>query len=144
MSYTYEYARPAVTVDIALFYPLENDTRILLIGRRDEPFKNRFALPGGFVEMDETLEEAAFRELHEETGIKADRLVQFRTYSEVDRDPRGRTISTVFYHILKGKPPKPVAGDDASSATWRSLNNLPPLAFDHNRIVSELRKQLGF
>ncbi len=144
MSYTYDYPRPAVTVDIALFYRVENDIRILLISRKDEPFKDRFALPGGFVEMDETLEEAAYRELEEETGIKAERLVQFRTYSEVGRDPRGRTISMVFYHILRGKPQKPVAGDDASSASWRSLNDLPSLGFDHDRIISDLRKQLGF
>ena len=144
MSYSYDYPRPAVTVDMVLIYPAENGTRILLIKRRDDPFRDKYALPGGFMEMEETLEEAAFRELKEETGMEVEKLVQFRAYSAVDRDPRGRTVSVVYYHILRHKPGNPAPGDDAASASWFPLNSLPDLAFDHNMIVSDLRKQLGF
>jgi 8-oxo-dGTP diphosphatase len=144
MSYSYDFPRPAVTVDIVLLYPAENGTRILLIRRKDEPFKDKYALPGGFMEMEETLEEAAFRELSEETGTKIDNLKQFRAYSAIDRDPRGRNISVVYYHILRRKPEKPTPGDDAAAAGWFPLNALPELAFDHIDIISDLRKQLGF
>lgn len=134
--YTYEYPRPAITVDIAIFRPLGNEYQILLIKRGQEPYKDHYALPGGFIEMDESLEQAALRELSEETGIKNIPLTQIQTFSDPDRDPRGRVISTCFGSVLKTEDQIHVrAGDDAADAAWFSLDGLPALAFDHHRII---------
>ena len=135
MPYTYNYPRAAVTVD-CLVYRLANSAReILLIQRKNEPYKGKWALPGGFLEMDENLHDAAVRELREETGLSIPVLEQFHTFDAVDRDPRHRTISTVFI----GKPGKGSgtlkAASDASEAKWFKLLNLPGLAFDHNEII---------
>lgn len=135
--FCYKYPRPAFTVD-ALIY---NDDKVLLIQRKNDPFKGEWALPGGFMDMDETPEQAAIRELQEETGLGFKDLIQFKTYGDVDRDPRHRTISTVFYgnyfdaikQVLK-------AGDDAKDANWFSINNLPKLAFDHLKIINEWKE----
>ena len=137
-NYCYDYARAAITVDIILI----NDNRILLIKRGNDPFKNIWALPGGFMDMDETLEHAAIRELEEETSIKAEKLYQFKTYSTIDRDPRHRTISTAFYNKSNSNITnlQAIAMDDAIEAIWWDINNLPGLAFDHDKIISEFIK----
>lgn len=137
MSYTYKYPRPAVTVDIILFDNQE-PAQLLLIRRKNPPFQGQWAFPGGFVDPDETLEHAAQRELAEETGLNVGILQQFKTYSAPDRDPRGRTISTVFYANVGNETIRnTTAGDDAESAGWFPVNQLPELAFDHEKIVNE-------
>jgi 8-oxo-dGTP diphosphatase len=139
--YTYDYPRPSVTVDIALV-TREPRPRILLIRRRHPPFEGMWALPGGFVEMEETLEAAARRELFEETGIKGARLEQVHTFGDPGRDPRGRTISVVYLARVNVSKVKPHAGDDAADAGWHLLEGLPALAFDHKRILALVRKRL--
>lgn len=135
--YCYEYPRPAVTVDIVLFYRKGADTSVLLIQRANPPFAGSWAFPGGFVDENETLEQAAGRELMEETGISGVELRQFRAYSEPKRDPRHRTITLVFVGFAEAEMPVQ-SGDDARAARWFSLNQLPPLAFDHGTIVEEV------
>lgn len=135
MAYTYEYPRPAVTAD-CIVMTKEDDPKVLLIERGHEPFKGCWAFPGGFMNMDETTEQCAIRELEEETGLKVNEIKQIGAYSKVDRDPRGRTI-TVAYLALVDKP-LPVRGqDDAAKAQWFSIKNLPKLAFDHEEILRD-------
>lgn len=134
MSYTYDYPRPMVTVDALVFAGDTDNQQVLLIYRNNPPFKGNWALPGGFVEMNETLEQAAVRELEEETGLKISGFKQLYTFGKPDRDPRGRTISVVFIKQLD-KPQEPKAGDDAEKAAWFSIEKLPALAFDHNKII---------
>lgn len=136
--YTYQYPRPSVTVDCILVSP---NNSILLIQRGGEPFKDKWAIPGGFIEMDESLEVACHRELEEETGIQVKKLTQFKAYGAVDRDPRGRTISVVFYSFTD-KEIEAKAGDDAANAQWFLLDKLPPLAFDHYQIIEEFKKEV--
>ena len=134
--YTYQYPRPAVTVDIAIFMPVDSLFKILLIQRGSEPFKGAYALPGGFVDIQETLAEAAQRELKEETGLNVSGLTQVHTFSDPERDPRGRVISTCFAAILIESDQIDLrAGDDAADAGWFSLEELPPLAFDHVQVI---------
>jgi len=134
--YTYDYPRPSVTVDVAIIKPVGDKFQLLLIKRAREPFKSKFALPGGFINMDETLEEAARRELFEETGLETLQLIQIETFSDPNRDPRGRVISTCFGYVLKMDDQVQLqAGDDASTAEWFELDDLPSLAFDHTIIV---------
>lgn len=131
--FVYEYPRPAYTVDALIF---SADNKILLIQRKNPPFKGLWALPGGFVDMDETIETAASRELEEETGLKGIELQQMHTFSAVDRDPRGRTISTVFIGFTGYSGDCEVIGkDDAAQASWFSLSSLPELAFDHEEVI---------
>jgi 8-oxo-dGTP diphosphatase len=133
--YCYEYPRPAVTVDIALFYcAAEDQKKILLIKRGKEPFKGRWALPGGFVDEDESLENAAVRELEEETGIRCARLEQFGAFGDPGRDPRGHTVSVGFTARLD-ECPEAKGDDDAADARWHSVTRLPRLAFDHKKLV---------
>jgi len=145
--YTYNYPRPAVTSDCVVFGFDSIDLNILLVKRGIEPFKGEWALPGGFLHMDETSEECAARELQEETGASDLILKQVSTFSTIDRDPRGRVISVAFYALANPyKISKMVikGGDDASDAKWVSLKEIQDkmkLAFDHNKIVeSALRK----
>jgi len=134
--YTYEYPRPSVTVDVAIFKPIGEEFQILLIRRAQEPFKGKYALPGGFINMDESLEDAAHRELSEETGVKNFQLTQIQTFSDPGRDPRGHVISTCFGCVLGKKDQINIqAGDDAADAEWFGLNNLPDLAFDHSILI---------
>ena len=138
MSYTYKYPRPAVTVDTIVFNKRKNE--ILLIKRGKYPFEGNWALPGGFVDMDEELEIAALRELKEETSLNLDKVKQFKAYGTIGRDPRHRTISVIFYTIAnESKIVK--ANDDASDAQWFNLNSLPELAFDHKEIIEDFIKR---
>lgn len=153
--YTYQYPRAAVTTDAIVFvrqripsFSVENkkdgvpeEIFVLLIQRGREPFLHQWALPGGFINMDETLEEACKRELEEETGLKVKQMAQFKTYDAVDRDPRHRTISVIYYTEIKDK--QPVSGsDDAAQAKWFSLDDLPQLAFDHQLILKDFKELL--
>ena len=135
MAYSYDYPRPAVTAD-CIVMTRDNDPKVLLIERGHEPFKGCWAFPGGFMNMDETTEQCAIRELEEETGLKTTDIQQLGAYSKVDRDPRGRTI-TVAYLAFVDKP-LPVKGqDDAAKAQWFSIKELPKLAFDHEEIMRD-------
>jgi len=139
MPYTYQYPRPCVTVDIILFRKREGQTEVLLIERDREPFAGTWAFPGGFVEMDEELETAAYRELAEETSLSGVTLTQWKTYGGVNRDPRHRTITVTYRGWAGGiESDNPKAGDDARNAKWWNTDNLPQLAFDHGIIMKEI------
>ncbi|MCK9401069.1 MAG: NUDIX hydrolase [Bacteroidales bacterium] len=142
MNYTYDYPRPAVSADIALFRHEKQSLHILLIQRKNPPFQGMWALPGGFMEIDETLEETATRELEEETGLKNVELKQFKTFSQVDRDPRTRIVTTVFFGIVPPENSVATGGDDAESAEWFNVDDLPPVGFDHARIIGLLLEQI--
>ena len=137
MEYTYKYPRPAVTADCVVMTK-ESEPKVLLIQRGFDPYKDCWAFPGGFMNMDETTEECAIRELEEETGLVVSDLKQIGTYSKVDRDPRGRTI-TVAYLIIVDAPLAVVGQDDAARAEWWPLSDLPHLAFDHEEILKDAR-----
>src|SRR6056297_1563644 len=143
MSYTYKYPRPAVTVDCLIFTSHANPF-ILLIERKNPPFQGKWALPGGFVDMDEDLHESAQRELEEETGLTNIPLEQFYTFGKPGRDPRGRTISVAYYGFIQSgkEKEKAFAGSDAKNLKWFSLDNLPPLEFDHEEIIQMARKKI--
>ena len=134
--YSYQYPRAALTVDAIVFTRKNNETFVLLIQRGQEPFKGKWALPGGFVNMDETLEEACKRELLEETGLKTDAMKQFKAYDAIHRDPRHRTISVVFSTEINDTE-NVTGGDDAAQAEWFPVTALPHLAFDHALILEE-------
>ena len=133
--YTYKYPHPAVTADCIVFVCQNEKTQVLLIKRGSEPCKDMWALPGGFMNIDESAEEAAIRELKEETGIDVKEVTQVGAYSKVDRDPRERVITIAFYTVIDN-PVKAVGQDDAKQAEWFTLDNLPTLAFDHSEILS--------
>lgn len=139
--YCYDYPRPAVTVDIVIV-TREERPRVLLIRRKHDPFAGMWAIPGGFVDMDEALEDAARRELLEETGVRARRLEQLATFGEPGRDPRGRTISVVYLAQVDADKLKTRADDDAAEVGWHPLDHLPPLAFDHKEILQLAREKL--
>lgn len=139
MSFTYEYPRPAVCVDIIVISKTQKHNKILLIKRKQNPYEDCWALPGGFVEMEETLEQSAIRELNEETGIKINLLTQFAAYGNPGRDPRGRTVSVIYYTLLE-KETEVNAGDDAATAEWFNISELPELAFDHSQIINDFLK----
>ena len=135
MAYSYDYPRPAVTAD-CIVMTREDDPKVLLIERGHEPFKGCWAFPGGFMNMDETTEQCAIRELEEETGLQITDIQQLGAYSKVDRDPRGRTITVAYLAFVDN--PLPVKGqDDAAKAQWFSIKNLPKLAFDHEEIMKD-------
>ncbi len=138
MAYTYAYPRPSVTVDIAVFCKFDTRWKVLLIERGNPPFEKQWALPGGFIGMEETLISSALRELEEETGLKGLALEQFRAYGDPGRDPRGRTVSVVFYGFTLPEKAAVAGGDDANDARWFDLRQLPDLAFDHHKILDEL------
>ncbi len=135
MTYTYKYPRPAVTAD-CIVITREAEPKVLLIQRGGEPFKGAWAFPGGFMDMDETTEQCAIRELEEETGLHVSDIKQIGAYSKVDRDPRGRTI-TVAYLTIIDKPIAVTGQDDAAKAEWWPVDALPPLAFDHDEIMAD-------
>jgi 8-oxo-dGTP diphosphatase len=138
MPHTYDYPRPAVTVDCVVFgLDLDaQDLKILLIQRRGQPFAGMWALPGGFVEMDETLEQSAKRELQEETGISRLYLEQLYTFGDPGRDPRERVVTVAYYALVKLTDHAIKADTDATDVGWFAVSDLPRLAFDHAKIVS--------
>jgi len=135
MSKLNDYPRPSVTVDLVIFTIAEDDLKVLLIRRGQEPFKGRWALPGGFVEISESLERAAARELKEEVGVTNVYLEQLYTFGEPKRDPRGRVISVSYFALVDAERQRIVAASDAAEAHWLSVFDPPKLAFDHARIL---------
>jgi len=134
--FTYQYPRAALTTDAIVIVKEANETFVLLIERGREPFIHKWALPGGFIEMDEILEDACKRELLEETGLVVDKMKQFKTYDAINRDPRHRTISVIYYAELDNKQ-QVKGGDDAARADWFPISDLPELAFDHKQILED-------
>lgn len=142
MAYTYEYPRPALTVDCVVFGLDEDDLKVLLIQRDLEPFAGRWALPGGFVHIDESVEEAARRELREEAGVSNVYLEQLYTFGEVDRDPRGRVVTVAWYALVKLSDHAVQAATDARRAAWFAVDDTPELAFDHDTILETATARL--
>ena len=137
MEYTYKYPRPAVTADCVVMTN-EPQPKVLLIQRGADPFKGAWAFPGGFMNMDESTEQCAIRELEEETGLIVTEVYQIGAYSKVDRDPRGRTITVAYLAIIDS--PEDVKGqDDAAKAEWFPITDLPKLAFDHYDIMKDAK-----
>ena len=139
--YVYEYPRPAVTVDIVIVTRAKKP-RVLLIRRKHPPFEGMWATPGGFIDMDESLDDAARRELFEETGVRIKKLVQLHTFGDPQRDPRGRNIAVAYLALVNLDDLQPRAGDDAAEVGWFSLARPPKLAFDHKDILAAARKYL--
>ena len=140
MPFTYEHPHPAVSADVALLRDSATGPELLLIRRGDEPFRGCWALPGGFVNIDEDLEPAARRELLEETGLRAGPLRQLQTFGQPGRDPRERVITVVFIGRAEDPSATPEGGDDAADARWFGLEQLPELAFDHAEIAVLVRE----
>jgi 8-oxo-dGTP diphosphatase len=139
---SYHYPRAALTVDCVVFGFDEGEMKVLLIERGLEPFKGRWALPGGFVRVDEPLDESARRELGEETGLKNVFFEQLYTFGAVDRDPRERVVSVAYYALVKLSDHRAKAATDAANAQWFPVSKLPKLAFDHSEILSMARARL--
>lgn len=132
--YCYDYPRPAVSADCVI---IDNrKQQILLIQRKNDPYRNSWALPGGFIEEDETVETGIAREVEEETGLTPPDFKFVGVFSKPDRDPRGRIITVAFLAHVDKNSINPVAGDDAGKVQWFSLKDLPDLAFDHSDIIS--------
>ncbi|MFO0939950.1 MAG: NUDIX domain-containing protein [Pirellulales bacterium] len=142
MRYHYEYPRAALTVDCVVFGLDETELKVMLIERELEPFAGKWALPGGFVRLDETVEEAARRELQEETGLDKVYLEQLYTFGDLDRDPRERVITVAWYALVRLSEHRVQAATDARSAAWFGLHDLPALAFDHDRILEAAYERL--
>lgn len=142
MTHTYQFARPALTVDIVVFALGEEDLQVMLIQRDLPPFEGQWALPGGFVRVDEALEEAARRELQEETGLKHIFLEQLFTFGEPDRDPRERVVTVTYYALVNLGGHDVHASTDARNAAWFLVNELPDLAFDHATILAAAHERL--
>ena len=140
MKYCYKYPHPAVTADCVIFCSDENNLKVLLIKRGNDPYKGKWAFPGGFMNIDETAEQCALRELEEETGLKDIRLEQFYTFTDVNRDPRERVISVAFYGMAKLSEIK--GNDDAIDAQWVSLDEIPNLAFDHDLMLKKALEKI--
>jgi 8-oxo-dGTP diphosphatase len=143
-TYIYEWPRPMVTVDAIVFNTAGSKPRLLMIRRGNEPYKGKWAFPGGFVDMDEELEIAVARELQEETGLTGVKLEQFHTFGKPGRDPRGRNITIAFIGTTKQEQIK--GGDDAAEAKWFEIDALPEnLAFDHKDVAAlAIKKFKGF
>ncbi len=140
--YQYEYQRPALTADCVIFGFDGGELKLLLIERENEPFKNKWALPGGFVYIDETTEACARRILLEKSGIRNVYIEQLYTFSEVERDPRERIISVAYYALVNKHQYELIAGRDTLKAEWFEVSKLPKLAFDHNNIVNTAIQRL--
>jgi 8-oxo-dGTP diphosphatase len=133
--YVYEWPRPMATVDAAVFAFFDGRPNLLLIRRKIDPYKGRWALPGGFVEIDEDLPDAVARELAEETGLTGVSLEQLRAFGRPGRDPRGRTITVAYFGIIEKGWDRIQAADDAERAQWFDIEGLPQMAFDHDEIA---------
>jgi 8-oxo-dGTP diphosphatase len=138
------YPKPLVTVDAVIFALRDDDLQVLLVKRKHSPFEGMWAIPGGFVEMDETLEAAARRELQEETGLTDVSLEQLYTFGDPGRDPRGRSITVAYFAAVPAGGAVARAGDDAAEASWWSIYDLPPLAFDHDKILDYALTRLRY
>lgn len=139
-----DYPKPSVTVDIVLFTILNDDLKVLLIKRAKEPFKGSWAIPGGFVRINESLDAAALREMKEETGVKDIYLEQLYTFGEPKRDPRGRVITVAYFALVKSSGIRLNATTDASEAAWHSVYRLPTLAFDHKKLLDYALQRLRY
>lgn len=139
-----DYPRPSVTADVVIFTLRDDDLKVLLIRRKLPPFQGMWAIPGGFVNIDESLESAALRELEEETGVRDVYLEQLYTFGSVERDPRGRVITVAYFALIPAPAIDPRAGDDASKARWWPMDDLPPLAFDHADILAYALQRLRY
>ena len=146
LKYCYRYPHPAVTTDCVIFGFDGAEIKVLLIERGLEPFRGKWAFPGGFLRMDETADECAVRELREETGLENAAVEQFHTFSAVDRDPRERVLTIAYLALVRISEVK--AGDDAARARWFSFSEIPGLAFDHEAIrkmaMEKLRERICF
>jgi 8-oxo-dGTP diphosphatase len=142
MPFSYEYPRPALTVDCVVFGFDKAEVKVLLIQRGLEPFKGRWALPGGFVRVEETVDDAARRELEEETGLKNVFLEQLYTFGALNRDPRERVVSIAYYSLVKLSDHRAKAATDAADAEWFSISKVPKLAFDHADILEAALSRL--
>ena len=143
MQYCYPYPHPAVTTDIVIFTIQEQQLNVLLVRRGNDPFKNQWALPGGFVDIDEDLDVCAQRELHEETNLRDVYLEQLYTFGQHKRDPRERIITVAYYALIPIDRLQPKAGSDAAEVQWYSVNELPDLAFDHDQIINKARERVA-
>jgi len=139
-----DYPRPSVTVDVIIFTLREADLQVLLVKRGHPPCEGMWAIPGGFVDIDEPLEAAALRELEEETGVRDVYLEQLYTFGDPERDPRGRVITVAYFALVPADAIQPRAGDDAAEARWWSMYELPPLAFDHGHILAYALRRLRY
>ena len=142
MTYSYEYPHPAVTTDVVIFTIRQDELKALLIKRALPPYRNMWALPGGFVNLEESLEEGARRELEEETGVRDVYLEQLYTFGEPDRDPRERVITVAYYALVPTDEIDIQAGTDAEGVSWFSMEELPELAFDHRAILDMAHERL--
>lgn len=143
--YSYDHPRPALTVDVVIFTLREEKLQVLLIERLEPPFRGCWALPGGFVQMDESLEDAAARELREETGLKQVYLEQLYTYGDPQRDPRGRTVTVAYFALIPADVYiRSEGSSDANRAAWFAFANLPQLSFDHHEIVDYALRRLRY
>ena len=141
-THCYEYPRAALTVDCVVFGLDDEDLKVLLIERDLDPFKGEWALPGGFVRVDESLDDAALRELEEETGLKKVYLEQLYTVGDLGRDPRERVVTVAYYALVRLSSHRVKAATDARQALWFSIDDLPRLAFDHNKILKMAHERL--
>ncbi len=140
--YCYQYPHPAVTTDTVVFTIRDQQLQLLLIRRGLPPYEGMWALPGGFLDIDENIDHCAQRELQEETGLSGIYLEQLYTFGAPERDPRERVISVTYYAIVPADRLRPRAGSDAVEAAWYPLNNLPELAFDHDKIIEMAHQRL--
>ena len=143
MAYTYEYPHPSVTTDIVIFTIRHDELKVLLIKRGMPPYQGMWALPGGFVDMDEDLEQGARRELEEETGVSDVYLEQLYTFGAPDRDPRERVITVAYYALVPTDEIDIKAGSDAEGVSWIGMQELPELAFDHATILAMAYERLS-
>ena len=136
------YEKPSVACDVVILSFSDGKLKMLLIKRKHDPYQDHWAFPGGFVDMDESLEAAAAREVYEETGLTGLGLVPLGAFGDPDRDPRTRVISAAFLALVRQDQLSPVAGDDACDVGWRLFNDPPPLAFDHDKILKQAKERL--
>ena len=142
-TFCYDYPRPAVAADIVILSLREGALQVLLVRRGGDPFRGRWALPGGFLQEDEDLDACARRETEEETGVRPGRILQFANFSQPDRDPRGRVISVAYLALLRAEDVRLKAGTDANEAVWRPLDEAANLAFDHDAILEAALARLA-
>ena len=143
MPHTYEYPHPAVTTDIVIFTIRQDELKVLLIKRALAPFQGEWALPGGFIDLDESLEKGARRELEEETGVSGVYLEQLYTFGQPDRDPRERVITVAYYALIPSDKIEIRAATDAEGVSWFGMEEIPELAFDHEQILQAAHKRLA-